>query len=137
MHAVKVFLLGAFFVVLRGMKVVKVAVGSLNPVKIRSSQEGVRKALGPVFGDEPFEIVVKGFNSPSEVSDQPMGDKETKLGAQNRARNAWAAYQREEGTEPDYSVGLEGGVTLLRQQMGSLEPQGRVPSLYPMRLRRR
>jgi inosine/xanthosine triphosphatase len=111
-HAVKIFLLGAYFVVLRGMKVVKVAVGSLNPVKIRSSQEGMRKALAPVFGDEPFEIVVKGFNSPSEVSDQPMGDKETKLGAQNRARNAWAAYQREEETEPDYSVGLEGGVTL-------------------------
>ena len=99
--------------------IVKVAVGSLNPVKIRSAEQGLRRALIPIYGDEnSFEIQVKGFNAPSGVRDQPMDDKETKTGAKNRARAAWEMYSREcEGETPDYAVGLEGGIVLEDDEM--------------------
>jgi inosine/xanthosine triphosphatase len=62
---------------------------------------------------------VIGFNVPSSVPDQPFGDEETKLGAKNRAERAWIAYQEvNEGSKPDYSLGMEGG--LVRSELDEL-----------------
>ena len=95
--------------------VIKVAVGSLNPVKILSAEQGLLKALSPLHGK--IKIEAKGFNAPSGVSDQPMGDKETKVGAQNRARAAWEMFSQESGGAPDYAVGLEGGIVVEGDEM--------------------
>jgi inosine/xanthosine triphosphatase len=92
------------------MKTIRVSVGSANPVKLQASHAGLRKALLPLYGDSEFEIVCEGFNAPSGVSDQPIGDKETKTGAMNRARAAFKAFQDKNNAAPDYAVGLEGGV---------------------------
>ena len=82
----------------------RVAVGSLNPVKVNSAKVGL---------EEYFEsVLVTGFNSPSGVPDQPVGDKQTKQGAENRARAAWEAFTTaNDGVTPDFSVGMEGGIS--------------------------
>lgn len=84
---------------------VLIAVGSKNPVKSSAALRGSEKALtGKV-------VVVEGFDVPSSVSDQPMTDAETRLGAENRARAAYESYQvRHADVKPDYAIGLEGGV---------------------------
>ena len=76
-----------------------VAVGSCNPVKV----EAVRRAFAAAFPDS--EVTVSKHDVPSGVSDQPRGEEETRLGAQQRARGALAA-----AAAADYGVGLEGGV---------------------------
>jgi inosine/xanthosine triphosphatase len=45
-----------------------------------------------------------------------MSDEETKSGATNRCKNAFDAYIAQHGVQPDYAVGLEGGVTLSAEQ---------------------
>ena len=56
-------------------------------------------------------VHAEGYNSPSGVSDQPVGDEETSRGATNRAIHAYKAYQEtHEGRSPAFSVGLEGGI---------------------------
>jgi inosine/xanthosine triphosphatase len=85
-----------------------VAIGSKNPVKFNSSVAGITKALQAIYPDVAVEGV--GFNVSSEVSDQPKSDVETKLGATNRAINAWNAFSQDMGQCPDFSVGLEGGI---------------------------
>jgi inosine/xanthosine triphosphatase len=52
-------------------------VGSTNPVKINA----VINAASETWP----EIIAQGFAAPSGVSDQPIGDEETRLGAKNRA----------------------------------------------------
>ena len=76
----------------------KIVVASLNPVK----EEAVRTAFQRAFPDETF--LVEGISVPSGVSDQPMTDAETLMGARHRADNARAARP-----EADYWVGVEGG----------------------------
>lgn len=76
----------------------KVAVGSENPVKI----EAVRLAFAAVWPDDAWEVA--GAAVASGVSDQPMSDEESILGARNRARRARAA------ADADFGVGLEGGL---------------------------
>jgi inosine/xanthosine triphosphatase len=90
---------------------VVIAIGSKNPVKVNSSISGVQKALQPLC-DADIQVSVSGtgFNVSSDVSDQPIGEMETKTGACNRARKAWDAFIAEVGKTPDYSVGLEGGI---------------------------
>ena len=73
----------------------KVAVGSKNPVKVAA----VKSAFEKVFGT--CEII--GLSVPSGVSDMPMSFMEIAKGAKNRAQSA-----REE-LDADYGVGLEGG----------------------------
>ena len=51
----------------------KIAVGSVDPVKIDSVKNAVKGKLSGV--------VVEGFGVNSSVSDQPMSDEETKNGA--------------------------------------------------------
>lgn len=72
--------------------------GSKNPVKVDAVRQGFEK----MFPDENFEV--SGFEVASSVSDQPMGDEETFLGAKNRATKA-----RELFPDADFWVGLEGG----------------------------
>jgi len=83
----------------------KIVVASTNPVKI----EATRVGFAQVF-DESLEMI--GLSTPSGVSDQPMTDDETHLGAKNRAYRA-----RELHPDADFWVGLEGGI---EEHRGSL-----------------
>lgn len=82
-----------------------VAVGSTNPVKV----EPVRSVLARAFPEAkimPIEVV-------SGVPEQPIGQEQMRLGAQNRAARALQAAlaqypQSDAGTI--WGVGLEGGV---------------------------
>ena len=82
---------------------ITVAVGSTNPCKV----DAVRLSVASAFPEATVQV--KAFSSPSGVSDQPMGDKETITGAGNRARAAATSFAESEGAPPDFAVGLEGG----------------------------
>ena len=84
-----------------------IVVGSKNPVKINAAKVGIAKA----FQVQVDDINVIGYNSPSNVPDQPIGDDQTKLGAINRAKASYESYVNENsGLKPKYAVGLEGGI---------------------------
>ncbi|KAB8138327.1 DUF84 family protein [Gracilibacillus oryzae] len=92
----------------------KVIIGSTNKAK--------RQAVQTVFGAE----IVKSEPVPSNIKEQPMSDEETMEGAINRAQNCHVLH-------PDaVCIGLEGGVTYIRNQLylcnwGALvSPGGRV-----------
>jgi len=74
----------------------RVAVGSLNPVKLAATR-AVLQRLDP-------STQVDGIAAASQVPDQPVGDAQTIAGATNRARAARAAL------DADLGVGIEGGV---------------------------
>ena len=76
----------------------KIIIASKNPAKIKA----VELAFSKVFPKEIFEY--EGVSVPSEVPDQPIGEEETLLGAENRVKNAKQKF------EASYWVGLEGGV---------------------------
>lgn len=73
----------------------RVGVGSTNPVK--------RSATESALTDLP-EASVESVRVESGVSEQPVSERETIVGAQNRARNVLDAG------DFDLGVGLEGGV---------------------------
>ena len=73
---------------------INVAVGSKNPVKRNAAEQGLKAAL--ITND----INVEGFDSPSGVRDQPIGDTEIKLGAMNRARGAFLMFLEKHGVAP-------------------------------------
>ena len=75
-----------------------VIVGSRNPVKISCTDAGFHQAF-------PTAFLVEGLNVSSNVSDQPVGDEETLLGALNRAKNSKTVFP-----EADFWVGIEGGI---------------------------
>jgi len=75
---------------------IRVAVGSLNPVKISAAERAFKKVFGTV--------VVKPVRVDSGISPQPFSDEEMVLGAITRARNSF------EETQADYGVGMEGGI---------------------------
>lgn len=77
----------------------KIIIASKNPAKIKA----VELAFNQVFPNEVFQF--EGVSVPSEVPDQPKGESETLLGAENRVKNAMDAF------EADFWVGLEGGVS--------------------------
>lgn len=79
-------------------EVSKVIVASLNPAKINA----VKNAFIDVFPTQSFEF--EGVSVASEVSDQPLSDTETKLGALNRVKNA-----KQKVLDADFYVGLEAG----------------------------
>ena len=79
-------------------KLIKVMVGSRNPVKIKA----VQGAMSTVFNDSVIECI--GVDAPSLVADQPMSADETRTGAINRVRHCQQHYQA------DYYVAMEGGV---------------------------
>jgi inosine/xanthosine triphosphatase len=74
----------------------RIAVGSLNPVKLGAVAQVVRQWLASARID--------GVAVPSGVPDQPFGDEETRRGAAQRARAA------REALDADIGVGIEGGV---------------------------
>lgn len=75
-----------------------VLVGSKNPVKISCTEDAFTRAFNKSF-------LVEGINASSGVPEQPMGNRETLLGAKNRAFNS-----REIFPEAHFWVGIEGGV---------------------------
>lgn len=75
---------------------VKVAVGSSNPVKVGAARR--------IFSQFLPEAELVAVDVPSGVSHQPVGEAETDRGALGRARTALAV------AAADYGVGLEGGV---------------------------
>jgi inosine/xanthosine triphosphatase len=76
-----------------------VVVASANPVKI----EAVRLGFTGMFPQEEF--AVEGVATDSGVGEQPLGDAETRRGAENRAQVSRAVRPA-----ADYWVGVEGGV---------------------------
>ena len=84
----------------------KVVIASLNPVKKQAVENGFQK----MFPEEHFEI--DGLQVNSGVKDQPLTDEETFQGAIARARTA-----REQVTNADYWVGIEGGIEDANQGM--------------------
>ncbi len=76
----------------------KIVIASENPAKVKA----VKSAFGKVFRGR--KLVFKSLNVDSGVSPQPMTDKETLKGAENRSL---AAAKSMNG---DYFVGIEGGV---------------------------
>jgi inosine/xanthosine triphosphatase len=87
----------------------KVSVGTTNPSKLRAVENSLRN----VFDDPSLGFSFHGYNVPSGVPNQPFGDNETRLGAQNRATEAFSSYVREhDGVEPDLAIGLEGGLEI-------------------------
>ncbi len=86
----------------------RIFVGSLNPVKTNA----IVSAASETWPD----VQVLGFDVPSGVPDQPLGDPQTRAGAENRAKAALedgiAQLKIDEAEEPNVlGVGLEGGVT--------------------------
>ena len=98
---------------------VKIAVGSCNPVKLDSALKGIKLSLSASNGNSHFDsdFQAVGFNVGSGVSNQPIGDSETKLGATNRAVLAFQAYNSKHGVNANFSVGLEGGVAFTDNTM--------------------
>ncbi len=78
----------------------RVCVGSENKVKIEAVRQTLRLYSMFAHGVEVF-----GVNIPSEVSDQPMSQEETIIGAQNRAKSA---YHFEKGG--NLAFGIESGL---------------------------
>ena len=76
----------------------RVIVATKNPVKINCTESAFKKAFSEA-------IDIEGISVPSDVSDQPMTDAETLLGAKNRAINA-----RNAEPNADYCIGIEGGI---------------------------
>lgn len=78
---------------------IKVVVGSKNPVKVNATEATLQRAFPQLV------IEVQGVAAHSGVSDQPMSETETLLGARNRVQDA---QQRYPGA--DFYVAFEGGV---------------------------
>lgn len=84
----------------------KIVVTSHNPVKIAA----VRNAFQSQFSGQEIHLIPIAVES--GVTDQPMSDQETRLGARNRVSNA-----RQEFDDADYWVGLEGGLDVFDDQL--------------------
>ncbi len=80
------------------MKKINICVGSKNPVKVEATELGFKE----VFSNQIIHCV--GIETNSDVSDQPMGNEETLLGARNRAKHAQTL-----NPTADFWVGVEGG----------------------------
>jgi inosine/xanthosine triphosphatase len=84
-------------------------VGSTNPVKINA-------VIGAASETWP-DVIVEGFDVPSGIADQPIGDEVTKQGAMNRAKavlyDGLAKHEVDNfkfSSDEVVGVGLEGGV---------------------------
>jgi inosine/xanthosine triphosphatase len=102
--AILLFIVAPWYLKMSSSSLIKLAVGSKNPVKVNAALVGAQKALSG------GEVSVFGYDVPSGISEQPKTDLETLQGAINRAKNAYNAYEAEHGKGPDFSIGLEGGV---------------------------
>jgi len=84
----------------------KIVLASKNPVKRRAVENGFCR----IFPDDEFSI--QTVSVPSGVSDQPLTDAETLVGACNRAESAMA-----EVPQADYWAGVEGGISIQESDM--------------------
>ena len=84
----------------------KVVVASTNPAKVQA----VTDAFARQFPGH--DLLVEPLNVASGVSDQPIGDEETRRGAMNRAENASRL-----APDADYWVGLEGGIEAVGDEL--------------------
>ena len=76
-----------------------IAIASENPVKAGA----ILSAFQKLFPQQEFGVVAAGV--PSNVSDQPMSDQETRQGALNRLRAIRASHR-----DCDYWAAIEGGI---------------------------
>ncbi len=81
-----------------------ILVGSSNPTKTNS----VKQAFNLVYPELEFKVVGKDVSS--GVSDQPMGEKETFLGAKNRVTGLLK-------DKAEYYVGIEGGCCFVNKKL--------------------
>ncbi|MCO7188647.1 MULTISPECIES: inosine/xanthosine triphosphatase [unclassified Pseudoalteromonas] len=79
------------------MAVIKVLVGSKNPVKVNAA----RQIFTQYYPDH--DIQCEGLHAPSGVADQPLGEPDTLLGAQNRVHHLVDHHTA------DYYCAMEGG----------------------------
>lgn len=84
----------------------RIVVASKNPTKLA----GVREAFERAFFEETIEVT--GIAVDSGVGEQPVGDKQTMLGALSRAQTV-----REREPDADYWVGVEGGVVWYQTEL--------------------
>jgi inosine/xanthosine triphosphatase len=94
----------------------RVAVGTSNPAKLRAVEQALRRAIRRNVTDDStaatsdLEVIVQGFDVESGVSNQPFGNDETRTGARNRAVSAYRAYRQSQQVAPHLAIGLEGGL---------------------------
>lgn len=79
---------------------ITIIVGSKNPVKINAAKH----IFTQFFSDHIIDCT--GVNALSGVPEQPIGEEETRIGAQNRIEYCKQHYQA------DYYVSMEGGAAL-------------------------
>jgi inosine/xanthosine triphosphatase len=84
----------------------KIVIASKNPVKIQAVKNGFKK----MFPSQKFEFI--SVSVASGVSDQPLSNNETFLGAKNRADNA-----SKELKDADFYCGIEGGIGPIDNEM--------------------
>jgi len=84
---------------------VKVVIASKNPVKINAVLKSFELCWDAAI--DPVSVRV-----PSGVSDQPMNEDETLLGARTRVNNAKMLHPN-----ADFYVGIEGGVALVGERL--------------------
>jgi len=84
----------------------KIIIASKNPIKIKSTKLGFQR----VFSHMDFEF--EGVSVTSNVSDQPMTNRETLQGATNRATHAKIDFPN-----ALYWVGIEGGIEKVGDEM--------------------
>ena len=78
-------------------QLINIIVGSKNPVKINAAKH----IFAMYFPKQIIEC--SGVHAPSDVPEQPLGEEQTCLGAQNRVNYCKTQYQA------DYYVAMEGG----------------------------
>jgi inosine/xanthosine triphosphatase len=109
--------------------ILRVAVGTVNPAKIRAVDQALRRAAaarrsppGTSDDDDTVDFELSGFDVDSRVPDQPFGDQETLQGAKNRAQAAYQAYRNAHQRTPHLAVGMEGGLDWVDHQGGEQPP---------------
>ncbi|WP_299796148.1 inosine/xanthosine triphosphatase [uncultured Shewanella sp.] len=91
---------------LSGQKRIRVLIGSTNPVKINAA----KVAICQLFPESNIECIAT--HAPSGVANQPMTERETRLGALNRVRYCQSMAASGE-QEAELFVAMEGGVDKL------------------------
>lgn len=84
-------------------EIIKLCVGSTNPVKINAAIEAFRLCY------PQHQVQAQGMKAPSQVSEQPMSEAETRLGAENRVQ---FCAQQDDAQSFDFYLAMEGGVDL-------------------------
>jgi inosine/xanthosine triphosphatase len=86
-----------------------VRVGSKNPTKVHAVSRVLDRAVSQQLL-AVNEVEVRGLDVSSGVSDQPVGEEETRRGALARAQRALEAGVNDGAT---WGVGIEGGIVYL------------------------